>query len=107
MDTTSSTGIGNPHEERCICPLVLKKLRNCHHEGCNKMVHRRCQEDWLDRHCYPWTREDPHFCREHNEHYIKWVKFKGGEIPHSENGCVPGSFLNPTVENPDEEPMVP
>ena len=107
MDTTSSTGIGNPHEERCICPLVLKKLRNCHHEGCNKMVHRRCQEDWLQRHCYPWTREDPHFCREHNEHYIKWVKFKGGEIPRSENGCVPGSFLNPTVENPDEEPMVP
>jgi hypothetical protein len=75
-------------------------LRDCHHEGCNKKVHRRCQEDWLDRHCYPWTHEDPHFCREHNEHYIKWVKFKGGEIPHSENGCVPGSFLNPTVENP-------
>ena len=107
MDTTSSTGIGNPHEERCICPLVLKKSRNCHHEGCNKTVHRRCQEDWLERHCYPWTREDPHFCREHNEHYIKWVKFKGGEIPRSGNGCVPGSFLNPTVENPDEEPMVP
>jgi hypothetical protein len=107
MDTTSSTGIGNPHEERCICPLVHKKLRDCHHEGCNKKVHRRCQEDWLDRHCYPWTHEDPHFCREHNEHYIKWVKFKGGEIPRSENGCVPGSFLNPTVENPHEEPMVP
>jgi hypothetical protein len=107
MDTTSSTGIGNPHEERCICPLVHKKLRDCHHEGCNKKVHRRCQNNWLDRHCYPWTREDPHFCREHNEHYIKWVKFKGGEIPRSENGCVPGSFLNPTVENPHEEPMVP
>ena len=68
--------------------MVNKKLRNCHHEGCNKTVHRRCQEDWLDRHCYPWTLEDPHFCREHNEHYIRWVKFKGGEIPRSENGCV-------------------
>jgi hypothetical protein len=105
MHTTSSTGIGNRHEERCICPLVHKKLRKCHHEGCNKTVHRRCQEDWLDRHCYPWTREDPHFCREHNEHYIKWVKFKGGEITRSEIGCVVGSFLNPTPENP-EEPMV-
>ena len=72
MDNTSSTGIGNRHEERCTCPLVHKKLRNCHHEGCNKRVHRCCQEDWLDRHCYPWTREDPHFCREHNEHYIRW-----------------------------------
>ena len=40
---------------------------------------RRCtddQEDWLERHCYPWTREDPHFCREHNEHYIKWENSK-------------------------------
>jgi hypothetical protein len=53
MDTTSSTGIGNRHEERCTCPLVPQKLRNCHHEGCNKRVHRRCQEDWLDCHCYP------------------------------------------------------
>ena len=105
MDTTSSTGIGNPHEERCICPLVPQKLRNCHHEGCNKRVHRRCQEDWLDRHCYPWTREDPHFCREHNEHYIRWVRFKGGEIPPSEHGCVEGSFLNPRAEN-QEEPEV-
>ena len=63
------------------------------------------EHDWLDRHCYPWTREDLYFCREHNEHDIKWVKFKGGEIPCSENGCVKGSFLNPTAENP-EEPMV-
>ena len=69
------------------------------------MVHRRCQEDWLHRHCYPWTREDPHFCREHNEHYIKWVSFKAGDIPLSEIGCVVGSFLNPASENP-EEPMV-
>ena len=81
-------------------------MRKCHHEGCNKRVYRRCQEDWLDCHCYQWTREDPHFCREHNEHYIKWVKFKGGEITYSEIRCVVGSFLNPTAENP-EEPMVP
>ena len=93
MDTTSSTGIGIWHEERCICPLVHKKLRNCHHEGCNKRVHRCCQEDWLDHHCYPWTREDPCFCWEHNEHYIRWVRFKGGEIPCLENGCVEGLFL--------------
>jgi hypothetical protein len=105
MDTTSSTGIGNRHEERCICPLVHKKLRKCHHEGCNKTVHRRCQEDMLHRHCYPCTREDPSFCREHNEHYIRWVSFKVGNIPLSEIGCVVGSFLYPTSENP-EEPMV-
>ena len=36
---------------------------------------------------------------------IRWVKFKRGEIPRSENVCVEGSFLNPTAENP-EEPMV-
>ena len=98
MDTTSSTGIGIRHEERCICPLVHKKLRNCHHEGCNNRVHRRCQKDWLDRHCYPWTCEDPSFCRENNEHYIRWVSFKAGDIPLSEIGCVEGSFLNPTQD---------
>ena len=43
----------------------------------------------------PWTREDSRFCREHNEHYIRWVRFEGGEIPRSENGCVEGSFLYP------------
>ena len=101
MDTTSSTGIGNRHEERCICPLVPQKLRNCHHVGCNKRVHRCCQEDWLDHHCYPWTLEDPHFCREHNEHYIRWVRFKAGEKSRTENGCVERSFLNPR-----EEPVV-
>jgi hypothetical protein len=98
MDTMSSTGIGNQHEERCICPLVCKNLKNCHHEGCNKKVHRRCQEDWLDCHCYTWTPEDPAFCQEHNEHYIRWVRFKAGEIPCSENGCLEGSFLNPREE---------
>ncbi len=55
----------------------------------------------IDRHCYPWTREDLHFCREHNEHYMRWVRFKAGEIPCSENGCVEGSCLNPR-----EEPVV-
>ena len=101
MDTMSSTGIGNWHEERYICPLVTRKLKCCHHEECNKRVHRRCQEDWLDRHCYPWTREDPHFCWEHNDHYLNWVRFKAGEIPRTKNGCVEGSFLNPR-----EEPVV-
>jgi len=62
------------------------------------MVHRRCQEDWLDCYCYPWTREVPHFCREHNDHYLNWVRFKAGEIPHTKNGCVEGSFLNPQKE---------
>ncbi len=62
MDTTLSTGIGNRHEERCICRSFCKKLRNCHHEGCNKKVHRCCQEDWLDHHCYTWTPEDSPFC---------------------------------------------
>ncbi len=94
MDTTLSAGIGNQHEERCICPLVCKKLRNCHHERCNKKVHRRCQEDWLDRHCYTWTPEDPPFCQDHNEHYVRWVRLKAGEIPILENG-LEGLFLNP------------
>jgi hypothetical protein len=95
MDTTSYTGIGNQHEERCICHSFCRKLINCHHEGCKKRVHRPCQEDWLQRHCYPWTPEDQLFCREHTEHYVKWVRFKAGEIPRSQNGCVEGSFLNP------------
>ena len=98
MDTTLSTGIGNRHEERCIRCLFCKKLRNCHHEGCNKKVHRCCQEDWLDCHCYTWTPEDPPFCQEHNEHYIRWVRFKAGEVPRLENGCVKGLFLNPREE---------
>ena len=62
MDTMSFTGIGNQHEERCVCPFVPKRLIICHHEGCTKKVHRRCQEDWLERHCYKWTPEDPSFC---------------------------------------------
>ncbi len=44
------------------------------------------------------THEDPPFCQEHNEHYIRWVRFKAGEIPQSEIGCVEGSFLNPRQE---------
>ena len=98
MDTISSTGIGNQHEERCVCPFVPKRLKICHHEGCTKKVHRRCQEDWLERHCYKWTPEDKSFCREHNEHYMRWVCFKVGDIPLSEIGCVEGLFLNPPQE---------
>jgi hypothetical protein len=98
MDTMSFTGIGNQHEERCVCPFVPKRLIIFHHEGCTKKVHKRCQEDWLDRHCYKWTPEDLSFCQEHNEHYIRWVRIKVGDIPLSEIGCVEGSFLIPKQE---------
>jgi len=47
-------------------------------------VHRPCQEDWLQHHCYPLTPEDQLFCQEHT-----------GELPYLQNGCVEESFLNP------------
>ena len=96
MDMMSFTGIDNQHEERCVCPFIPKRLIICHHEGCTKKVHKCCQEDWLDRQCYKWTPEDPSFCREHNEHYKRWVRIKVGDI--LEIGCVEGSFLIPTQE---------
>ena len=32
------------------------------------------------------------FFRNHTESYTKWVRFMAGDIPWSENGCIPGSF---------------
>ena len=75
--------------------FIHRKLRNRNHEGCAKKVHRPCQEDWLQHHCYPLTPEDQLFCQEHNQHYVTWVRFVAGKLPYSQNGCVEESFLNP------------
>jgi hypothetical protein len=85
MGTMSDTGINNRHEERCICHSYHIQLRQCEHEGCNKRVHQLCQDDWLQRHMYP--PEDKCYCPQHNTHYVKWVRFKAGEIPHWDIGC--------------------
>ena len=85
MGTMSDTGINNRHEERCICHSYHIQLRQCEHEGCNKRVHQLCQDDWLQRHMYP--PEDKFYCPQHNTHYVKWVRFKAGEIPHWDIGC--------------------
>jgi hypothetical protein len=76
MGTMSDTGINNRHKERCKCHSYHIQLRQCEHEGCNKRVHQLCQEDWLQRHCYP--PEDKLYCPQHNKHYVKWVRFKAG-----------------------------
>jgi hypothetical protein len=95
MDTFSYSGIGNPHQEWCVMSHITfrKHLWNCQHEGCRKSVHRSCQEDWLQHHWYPSTGDDDLFCREHNEHYVRWVRFRAGKIPRSQNGCCPKLFL--------------
>ena len=85
MGTMSDTGINNRHEERCICHSYHIQLRQCEHEGCNKRVHQLCQDDWLERHDYP--HEDKYYCPQHNMHYVKWVRFKAGEIPPWDIGC--------------------
>ena len=65
--------------------MSLLELRQCEHEGCNKRLHYLCQDDWLERHCYP--PEDKYYCPQHSEHYVKWVRFKAGEITDCEVIC--------------------
>ncbi len=62
------------------------QLRQCEHEGCNKRVHQLCQDNWLQRHMYP--PEDKYYCPQHNTDYVKWVRFKAGEIPHWDTGTL-------------------
>ncbi len=85
MGTMSDTGINNRHEERCICHSYPVQLRQFEHEGCNKRLHYLCQDNWLERHCYP--PEDKYYCPQHSEHYVKWVRFKAGEITDCEVIC--------------------
>jgi hypothetical protein len=89
MDSFSHTGLDTPHQERCIIDGL--PMMTCTHIGCSKMVHPPCHVDWLRKHCYLLPPCGLHVCRQHSNSYQKWVRFKAGQIPRSENGCIPGS----------------
>ncbi len=63
----------------------------CQHVGCPEYVHQLCQRDWLTQHGYKVPTDLPTYCRDHTESYGLWVKFTAGQIPRSQNGCIPGS----------------
>ena len=89
MGSFSHTGHDTPHQEQCIGHGM--KMATCHHIGCSTKVHRLCHIDWLTRH---WYEPPPqHFCRQHSNCYQLWRRFRANIIPHSENGCIPGSEL--------------
>jgi hypothetical protein len=89
MDSFSHRGLGTPHQERCIVDGL--PMMTCNHIGCSKMVHPACHVDWLRRHGYPHPPCDMHVCLQHSNSYQRWVRFKAGKIPSSENECIPGS----------------
>jgi hypothetical protein len=89
MDSFSHTGLDTPHQERCIVDGL--PMMTCTQLGCSKMVHPPCHVDWLRKHCYSLPPRGLHVCRQHSNSYQRWVCFKAGKIPRSENGCIPGS----------------
>jgi hypothetical protein len=64
------------HGERCHCEFTRERMKECTHEGCMTKTQKICQDWWLEQHCYQVNDEDLCFCREHNECYQKWVKYK-------------------------------
>ena len=89
MDSFYHTGCDTPNQERCIVNGL--PMKTCTHIGCSTMVHPPCHVDWLTEHCYMLPPPGQHVCRQHSNSYQLWVRFKAGKIPHSENGCIPGS----------------
>jgi hypothetical protein len=89
MGSFSWTGRDTPHQERCVGFGMT--MKTCTIEGCSTMVHPICHNDWLDAHCYFRPPPGKHVCRQHSNSYQTWVRFKAGEIPRSQNGCIPGS----------------
>ncbi len=89
MDSFSHTGLDTPHQERCIVDGL--PIMTCTHIGCSKLVHPPCHVDWLRKHCYLLHPCGLHVCWQHSNSYQRWVRFKAGKIPRSENGCIPGS----------------
>ena len=89
MDSFSMTGFDTPHQERCVG--VGMTMKTCTIEGCSTNVHPFCHIDWLREHCYFPPPPGQHVCRQHSNSYQTWVRFKAGEIPRSQNGCIPGS----------------
>jgi hypothetical protein len=83
------TGFDTPHQERRVGTGMT--MKTCTIEGCSMNVHPFCHIDWLCEHCYYPPPPGNHVCRHHSKCYRRWVLFKAGKIPHSENGCIPGS----------------
>jgi hypothetical protein len=62
----------NPHQERCVARTMsrnMSKMLPSAQKGCTVRVHRFCQIGWLHRHNLEVNRNDPVFCRQHNECY--------------------------------------
>jgi hypothetical protein len=91
MDSFSWTGLDTPHQERCVGQGFT--MKTCTIEGCSTMVHPICHHDWLREHYYYPPARGKHVCRQHSNSYQRWVCFKEGKIPCSQNECIPGSAV--------------
>ena len=63
--------------------------REINDQQCNdctrKTTAHQCTFIRLQHHYYP--PEDELYCPQHNKHYVKWVRFKAGEIALCDIGC--------------------
>ena len=52
-------------------------------------IHKKCYCEWLTKHCYDFPDNLPISCHNHDENYLRWVRFRAREIHRSENGTMP------------------
>ena len=70
--------------ESC-CPMVMY-VDTYYAPSCNWL-----RRDLLDyqKHCYDFPDDLPISCWNHDDNYLRWVRFRAHEIPWSENGTMP------------------
>jgi hypothetical protein len=91
MDSFSMTGFDTPHQEQCVGTRM--KTKTCTIEGCSTNVHPPyCHINWLHSHCYYPPTPGKHVCRQHSKCYQRWVLYRAGKIPRSENGCIRSEY---------------
>ena len=79
MGKMSESCYDNPLQERCVgkmCGAKMSKVLHCAHKRCKVRVHNICQIDWLMQHYFEVNRDDPIFCRQHNECYQNYVQLR-------------------------------
>jgi hypothetical protein len=73
MDAGITVCLGNPYKEYCCMPGRANQIR-CNHTGCNGIVHRMCQLNWLHKRGIVCANRDPVFCPEHNSQRLDYIR---------------------------------
>jgi hypothetical protein len=61
MDAGITNHLGNPFKEFCCTPTRRNQIQ-CNHDGCDAMVHRLCQMQWLSQTGLAYEVHGPTFC---------------------------------------------